>query len=808
VATGFRAIPDWFPQQVGGGGVAVTDLDGDGSPDLVVLVVDEPAGRNRGVYRVGRGVGADGQVSGGWTAWIDVPDWLMFQNQGADIAVADVTGSGRPDLLVLAVDDPGGVNRGVYRVGGDLDPDGRVTGGWTPWIDVPNWFSWENQGAGVAVADLTGNGRPDIVVFTIDNPPGVNRAIYQVGRDLDANGVATGGWSGWQDVPDWFCWENQGAAVALVDNGGAHDLVVFAVDDPPGTNQAFYRVLPGLRPDGTGAAGWDTFMGVPNWFSWENQGAGVAVAAIAGQLRMVVMMVDAPVGTTVGFYRLLEYRETPAVHGRWEVAVAHSGVLAIHAAVLPTGKVIFFAGSGNNQVRAGDHDFGDVTRGVYTSAVWDPVSGAVTHPDTIQGDDHKPFDFFCGGDTFLPDGRLLSAGGNQAYVAKGRRDVVAFDPQAGQWQHRAAMAHGRWYPTLLPLADGRVLAVSGIDETGAALNPLFEIYSPETDTWQQRPTPNQNLFFGLPLYAHLFLLRDGRVFFDGGRMDDARPQGPVLIDLTTNPLTITGVFGLDDPQTRNQSASVMLPPVQNQQVMIIGGGPEDATNGTGSTAIIDLTAADPVFHPAAPMSLPRMHLNAVLLPDRTIFVSGGALARENRIGARLQSEIYDPAAGSWQSAATASIVRMYHSVALLLPDGRVISAGGNPPPYGNQVAWEPPDPNEEMRLEIYSPPYLFAGPRPVITTAPAEFGYAQQIPITTPQAAGLKSVSLIRPGVTTHAFDNSQRLVDLPIQQRTATEVHVTSPAANALAPPGWYMLFILDRAGVPSTASWVHLKV
>ncbi|HEY0813067.1 MAG TPA: galactose oxidase-like domain-containing protein [Pseudonocardia sp.] len=804
MVTGFLPIPDWIPAAAEGMGVATADLAGDGSVDCVVLAVDAPPGQNRGVYRVGHGLVADGSLPGGWTPWRDVPDWFMFDNQGAAVAVADVTGDGRPDLVVLAIDNPVGVNRGVYRIGRDLDPDGQVTGGWTPWVDVPNWFSWDNQGAGVALADLDGSGRRDIVVFTIDDPVGVNRAIYQVGRNLDpGSGVATG-WTGWVDAPAWFSWENQGGSVALVDRDGGHDLLVFAIDNSPERNQAFYRVLPGLRADGTGAGDWGPYVGIANWFSWENRFGGAVVAPIGGTPQLVLGMVDAPVGTTAGYIRVLPYAETPPVHGQWAPG-GTSGVLAIHAAVLPTGQVLFFSGSGNNQVRAAAPDFGDVNHQLYTSAVWDPDTHQLTFPDTIDGLDHHPFDFFCGGDTFLPDGTLLSAGGNQAYVAKGRRDAVVFDAAKEEWTHRAPMRAGRWYPTLLPLGDGRVLAVSGLDEN-ANLNQMFEIYSPDKDAWEQLPTPNQNLFFGMPLYAHLFLMRDGRVFFDGGRMDDPNPQGPVVMDLTTRPLTIAGVFGLGDPESRDQSASVLLPPAQDQQVMVIGGGPGDDSNGTGSTAIVDLGNLDAGFRAGEPMSLPRMHLNAVLLPDRTVFVSGGSMAREQRVAARLQSEIYDPSDGTWRSAASASVVRMYHSVALLLPDGRVVAAGGNPPPYGNHVQWGQDGTNEEMRVEIYSPPYLFAGPRPVISAVQDEVAYDQPFAITTPAPDTIRSACLIRPGVTTHAFDNSQRLVDLPIAGRSATILNVTAPATSELAPPGWYMLFIVDESGVPSVAMWQHL--
>jgi hypothetical protein len=151
------------------------------------------------------------------------------------------------------------------------------------------------------------------------------------------------------------------------------------------------------------------------------------------------------------------------------------------------------------------------------------------------------------------------------------------------------------------------------------------------------------------------------------------------------------------------------------------------------------------------------------------------------------------------------VPRLYHSTALLLPDGRVVAAGGNPE-GGDSVPWLPPDENEEMRLEIFSPPYLFRGPQPTITAAPDACGYGDDITVSTPQAAGIRWVSLVRNGVTTHSFDAGQRLVDLPITGRTAGTVHVRVPANPNLAPPGWYMLFVVDEDGVPSVAHWVHV--
>jgi hypothetical protein len=244
--------------------------------------------------------------------------------------------------------------------------------------------------------------------------------------------------------------------------------------------------------------------------------------------------------------------------------------------------------------------------------------------------------------------------------------------------------------------------------------------------------------------------------------------------------------------------------------MIIGGGPEDdRTTATGSTERIT-PAADPAgFHLAMPLSLPRMHLNAVLLPDRTVLVSGGAITHEEKAippVPRLQAEIYHPDTDTWTPAATATVVRMYHSVALLLPDATVVTACGNPPPYGNQVPWVE-QPNEELRLEVFRPPYLFAGPRPATPSAPAEWHYGETVTITAADPGAVLWAELIRPGVTTHAFDNAQRLVDLPITARAAGSLSAAAPATATVAPPGWYMLFVVDHDRIPSEAAWIHLS-
>jgi hypothetical protein len=812
---GFIPIPDWFSFENQGAGIALADLSGSGARDLIVLMVDSQPGQNRGLYRVGKGIAADGTAAGGWSAWMDIPDWFSFENQGAGVAVTDLDGDGRPELIVFMIDNPVGQNQGYYRVGRKLDAGGVVTGGWGDWTPIPDWFSFENQHGGVAVADLDGDGRPELIVFMIDNAVGPNRGLYRIGRHLDAGGNVIGGWTPWIDVPDWFSFENQAGSIAVADLGrGTLDIVVYQVDNPPGLNQGFYKIGKKLDVDGHVQHGWDLWTVVPGGFAFENAGGGIAAMQVGGKHKLITMLVDDPIGQNAGLYRVLDLDADPVTAGSWEDLHFDSEVLAVHAAVLPTGKVMFFAGSGNVKVRHDSPDFGRIDKKIYTSVVWDPTVTPTNgdenffHPVAINGANGKVFDFFCGGDSFLADGRLLSAGGTLAYPGhiSGRADAVLFDPTTQQWAHAAHMAHGRWYPTLVTLGDGRVVATSGLNEDGF-LNGTIEVYAPQTDTWQALHLPQH--FPGLPLYPHLFLMADGRILFTGGQVEGPPVDiGPCLLDISQVQVGLTFLAGLSNAGSRKQSASVLLPPAQDQKVMIIGGGvgDEGIIDATAAVDVIDLKAAHPQFQPAAPMNLPRTHVNAVLLPDRTVLATGGALARESRLTPTLQPEIYDPASNTWTLGAPSKIPRLYHSVALLLPDGRVVAASGNPA-QGNHVEWGKDPQNEEMRLDIYSPPYLFKGPRPVITAAPKEWHYGQAVDIASPQAGAIRWAHLVKNGVTTHSFDTGQRLVDLPITAQGGGKVRVTLTGAPNIAPLGWYMLFLTDKHGIPSVAQWVHVS-
>ena len=453
-----------------------------------------------------------------------------------------------------------------------------------------------------------------------------------------------------------------------------------------------------------------------------------------------------------------------AARGMWELLPCEAPVLPVHAALLHTGKVLFFAGSGNDE---------QFTTGL-RSVVWDYDNGAFHQPFT-------PVDFFCAGQSFLPEGRLLVAGGTKQYDPFiGLEDAYVFDPILEQWIRVQSMTFGRWYPTLLTLGNGHILGVSGGPNRA-------EIYS-SISGWTQLPDRP-----GWPLYPHMFLVRDGRIFYTGGNVF-AHPPGvmPGLWNLATNAFTNVGVPGDFDPGSRDHCASVLLPPAQDQRVLIMGGG-DPAIN---KVHIINLAGGGPTYATAAPMHNKRFHINAVLLPDRTVVVSGGNGTSEQAPTAVLEAEIYDPLTNTWTLAAKAQVARMYHSVALLLADGRVIAAGSNP----NRK-------DDELRLELFHPPYLFKGPRPFIESAPGELQYGQTFTLHTPQAGEIKWVHLIKPMATTHSCDTEQRLVDLEFKRHHFCHLEACVPREPNLAPPGWYMLFIVNRRGVPSVAKWVHLS-
>ncbi len=840
MALTFRQVPEWTSWENQGGNVAAFDLDKDGSPELIVLRIDRPVpGPNRVFYRVGKRLMADGTV-GGWGPWLEIPDWNSQENQGGGIAVADFGAQG-PGLVVFQIQHlVPGPNVGLFRIGRGLDAQGNVTGGWTNWAAVPNWISWQDQGGAITVADLDGSGIPALIVFHIDdfhtgNPTSPNKGFYRVAKGLTVDGQV-GSWGDWISV-DWFSWFNQGAGVAVADlNGdGKSELVIFQIDDPPGQNAGWYKIGWGIDGDALPQEGWGPWQQFQGWGSFEDEGGGIALGTLgAGAPKAIVFHVDSAAQLNAGLFAVtdiaLDFAEAANI-GIWRRLPYFSEVLPVHAALLHTGKVLFFSASGNNVFRHLSPDFGNEAKKIYTSVVWNFVANSFDHPPTFRRPDGSVVDFFCGGHSALPDGRIVVAGGSDKFDKiivngqmqaapghgfTGTRDTIIFDPVMEQWVAGQPLEQGRWYPTLVTLSDGRVLVASGLDDQ--AVEPSVVNNTLEVTADPQHANWTKTRDFNLPLYPHLILLRDGRLFYTGGKMDTNGFLDPFVFD-PLNATQVAGVTNLIDADRCNQCASVLLPPAQAQQVMILGGGPEDETEATDRVQVVDLTAPNPRYGQRLKLNFDRMHVNAVILPDRTVLATGGGGTREasqiqgqidpQPVRERLVAEIFDPPTGAWRSMAAATIARLYHSVALVLPDGRVVAAGGNPD-KGSQVNWLPPDPLEEMPLELYSPPYLFKGPRPQITGAPVEINYGQQVVIATPQAQVIKWISLIRPGLTTHSFNCEQRLVDVPFASPPlAGQLNATIPGTTErnVMMPGWYMLFLTDNNDVPSIARWVHLS-
>ncbi|HEX9116047.1 MAG TPA: galactose oxidase-like domain-containing protein [Anaerolineae bacterium] len=451
-----------------------------------------------------------------------------------------------------------------------------------------------------------------------------------------------------------------------------------------------------------------------------------------------------------------------------------------------TGKVFFFAGSGNDPTNTSTPN---------GSAVWDVNAGTFYQPTTPLNASGQPLDLFCAGQSFQSQGLLMVAGGTLQYDPfYGLSTALMFDPGTQQWSTRASMNFGRWYPTLVTLGSGRIFALSGLNSTGGlCVQP--EVYA-STFGWKAFPPTSP-----FPMYANLFLMSDGRLFFSGACMYGNNGVTPRILSLPaqfSKAIGETPVSGLTSADASNQATSVLLPPAQDQRVMIIGGGMpmtgSSADMAVNRVAIANLASPSPTYTTAPSLNYARMHLGAVLLPDRTVLVCNGSGIEEDTTTSMLPAEIYNPATNTWTVDATPTVPRVYHSVAFLLPDGSVVTAGGNPKRG-----------TDELRIEIYSPWYM-TQTRPVIQSAPQSVGYGATLTVNTAQAASIKWVSLIRASANTHSCDTEQRLVDVPITARTSTSLTTAVTGNRNLAPPGWYMLFITDNTGVPSVASWVLL--
>ncbi len=501
--------------------------------------------------------------------------------------------------------------------------------------------------------------------------------------------------------------------------------------------------------------------------------------------------------------------------GMWTTLPTAMPINPVHAGLLHTGKILIVSGSGNcPPTLAGCPQGPQYPQG---AALMDLSSGKIS---TLP----IGWDMFCNGMSIMQDGRVLINGGTKAYGALavvgvqgdvpflGLPNASIFDPSTESFVDVAPTAHGRWYPTVTEMNDGRMMTTGGLNDTDGNYNNTTEMW--DGQAWGAEIAGNPNIpnfpSFAFPLYPRMHLLPTGHVFY----------SAPSSATLDFNPTSQTWTLvawtiypGLQDPNgERTYGTSVLLPltPQNNYspKVMIMGGD-NPATN---TTELIDLSPAGAQVSAACPTYAPcwvqgpnmaqaRVEMEATILPNGKVLVDGGSAQDEDASTASMKAEIYDPATNSFSSAGSNAFPRLYHNVQLLLPDATVAITGGNPA----QGVFE-------NHIEIYQPAYLFnsdgsLATRPTIgASAPASITYGGSFNVPTPDAATIASVVLMKAGSVTHSFDMDQRYVGLSFTSASGS-LTVTGPPNSNIAPPGYYMLFLVNKAGTPSLASWVQVS-
>ncbi|UUN27078.1 kelch motif-containing protein [Streptomyces sp. FIT100] len=383
---------------------------------------------------------------------------------------------------------------------------------------------------------------------------------------------------------------------------------------------------------------------------------------------------------------------------------------------------------------------------------------------------------------------------------QGIRDAYEFDPVAEKYIKVDPMNEARWYPTLTTLEDGRVLSLSGLDEIGQIVPGKDEIYDPETKKWEYTGVERR-----FPTYPAIFLMDNGKLFYSGsnagyGPADIGRDPG--IWDLDGN--TFTKIPGLGDPDRMETSATVMLPPAQDQRFMVIGGGGVgESEKSSEKSRLVDLKDPNPRFRDGASLDKGTRYPSASLLPDDSVLVTGGSEDYRGRSGSNiLQARTYDPKAGTFRRVADPRVGRNYHSGSVLLPDGRVMIFGSDSL-FADDANTKPGV--FEQRIEIYTPPYLYRDARPRITGGPKRIERGDSGTFRSPDAGRLTTAKLMRPSAVTHVTDVDQRSIALKLR-KTANGFTVTVPKNRALVPSGWYLLFVTDAEGTPSEGVWVEV--
>ncbi|GAA3386349.1 galactose oxidase early set domain-containing protein [Cryptosporangium minutisporangium] len=528
------------------------------------------------------------------------------------------------------------------------------------------------------------------------------------------------------------------------------------------------------------------------------------------------------------------YKVASGRRGRWFLVedskgdVLRADAFAIHAALVRTGHIVIFSGDQHsleqNKRKDIDHcqlfDCADLS---------------------IQKIDAPTTDVFCSGHAFLPDGHLLVAGGTQAYPEHagephgphghfpGLAEVWQFNPDPGSagryWVQTESTRGGRWYPTLLTLADGAVLALSGHPASTDTRhnNNSLEIYDPATDRWTHHgDSPDlHHSNAGVAnsyLYPRIFVGPDERVFSASPLLPastgDLRQSGSWMPRVgTTWTRTAMPVGGDWAGYDGFGFPAVLLPLLETEP------GPGDpryrfrVVHAGGNRAwIADLgTPADPESNPqwqvlggdTAPLRPVRVNSNAVLLPSGEVLICGGVRVPDREEDTWVsEPEMIVNGPGGWQwsadSYAPAEIPRNYHSTALLMPDGRIFTGGTNINCKPGGVAVR------RLEIEIYEPWYMCAD-RPSIWEAPTEVRPDETINVMVVSSDPITRLAFLRVGSSTHAFNPDQRYIGLRARHAGSERYSAVIPD-RAVAVPGYYLLYACTEASVPSEGVFIRI--
>ncbi len=470
---------------------------------------------------------------------------------------------------------------------------------------------------------------------------------------------------------------------------------------------------------------------------------------------------------------------------------------------------------------------------------------------------------FCSDQVHLADGRVLTVGGTSYYLEpgvsgvpyglselEGVKNARIYDPVTRRFQQSGSMRYGRWYPSLVTLPDGKVFVASGVTKLVKPLYPdrpadsgtnvkQTELFDPATGTWAQNPASADR---SLPLYPRLHLLPNGKIYYDAGGQT-FNPQGQsydealwnlaAIYDPATRTWTDKGLpaFGPVLKGFRGSGFSQMLslrPPYTQASFLSAGGvfGPTPGTylaTDTSTLNTVDTAAGDAwTTEATGPLNNARWYSTGVTLPTGQVLAFSGA-SNDEVFGPGggfpvTQAELFDPATKTWVPLASGNKGRTYHNTAVLLPDGRVLVGGHSPIATGygaqNNVGRDTlglSDAYRDPSFEVFSPPNLFYGRRPVIYNYDQSLGYGATSRIIVSDVRDIASVVLVRNPALTHLVDGDQRVVELPIVGRDPAGVTVQMPTNRAVAPAGPYWLFVnkwTPKGLTPSVSRQVFVGV